>query len=126
LQQELDKRYPTAALEYMREHRMTDRVLNDYVFGGYMIWHARDIKTFIDGRADLFVYNGVFDDYIKFARIVEPYQVLDKYEIRYALLQPNSPRVYLIKHSACWTTLFEDKTAVLLGRNEAIPQCRLQ
>lgn len=126
LQREVEKLYPASALEYMQEHHLTDRVLNDYIFGGYMIWHTRDIKTFVDGRADLFVYNGVFDDYVKFARIVAPYEVLDKYRIRYVLIQPHSPRAYLLRHSACWHFIFEDQRAILFERDESQDACRIR
>ncbi len=127
LRTELDATYPQAALEYMRAHNISDRVFHEYGWGGYMIWHTPEIKTFIDGRADLFVYSGVFKDYLDIMRIEKPFELMDKYQIRYALFQPNTPRAYLLGHSACWKKLFEDKRAVLFERNEMTPDnCKLK
>ena len=45
----------------MQEHQLSGRIFNQYVWGGYMEWNAPELKTFIDGRADIFVSNGVFE-----------------------------------------------------------------
>jgi len=53
----------TAALEFMQRQHINGRIFNNYGWGGYMEWNAPQLKPFIDGRADIFVYNGVFDDF---------------------------------------------------------------
>ncbi len=106
----------TAALEYMQGQHISGRVFNEDWFGGYMEWEAPDIKPFIDSRADIFVYNGTFDDYVRAVRIVRPFEVLDKYHIDYALLEPDQPLVYVLLRSGNWRVLFSDNVAVLLSR----------
>ena len=59
LQQKVDEKYPSAALQFMQRHHLNGRIFNQYVWGGYMEWNAPELKPFIDGRADIFVYNGV-------------------------------------------------------------------
>jgi hypothetical protein len=117
LQQKVDHRFPTAALLFMREHQLSGRVFNQYAWGGYMEWDAPELKSFIDGRADVFVANGVFKDYAKVSNIVEPLEVLDKYRIDYALLEQNRPLTYVLEHSTVWRPIYSDPVAVLFARS---------
>ena len=116
LQHQVDEEYPTAALQFMRSHQLQGNIFNQYVWGGYMEWNAPELKPFADGRADIFVYKGVLDDHRKATSMQEPLEVMEKYNIRYALLQPNPPLTYLLENSAGWHTLYSDKIAVLLER----------
>ena len=116
LQQKVDEQYPTAALEFMQRQHINGRIFNNYTWGGYMEWNAPQLKAFIDGRADIFVYNGTFDDHFHAMGIEEPSQILDKYKIAYVLLQPKQPLVYLLEHSPAWRIIYSDKVAVLLDR----------
>jgi hypothetical protein len=84
-----------------------------------MEWNAPDLKPLIDGRADIFVYNGVFDDVVKATAIEEPLDILNKYRIDYALLNPNQPLTYLLEHSPQWRLIYSDKVAVLFERTPA-------
>jgi hypothetical protein len=38
-------------------------MLNEHVFGGYLIWSMPERKVFIDGRGDVFEWTGIFDEY---------------------------------------------------------------
>ena len=64
-----------------KQKQITGRLFHFYDYGGYIEWNAPGIKTFADGRADIFIYNGVFDDYLKINRIEQPLELLDKYQI---------------------------------------------
>jgi hypothetical protein len=125
LEQSLREKYPVAALQFMHGRGISDHVFADYGWGGYMVWHAPEIKTFIDGRADIFVYNGVFDDYLKIVRLQKTVELFDHYRIRYALLSNPGPVAYFFAHNSCWREIYSDKLAVLFERNEAQPACAL-
>ena len=116
LQQKVDEKYPTAALEFMQGQHINGRIFNQYVWGGYMEWNAPELKTFIDGRADVFVYKGVLDDHRETTTIEKPLEILDKYRIDYVLLQPTQPLTYLLEHSPEWHPIYTDKVAVLFAR----------
>ncbi len=116
LQAKVDKMFPTAALDWMQQHHIQGRIFNNYNFGGYMIWKTPQYKTFIDGRADLFVYNGVFDEHVHTIQLEKSFEVLDKYKIDYALLEPTQALAYVLQHSPGWKTIYSDSTAVLLQR----------
>jgi uncharacterized membrane protein len=121
LQQRVDEEYPKAALEFMQRQHLNGRTFNQYKWGGYMEWHAPELKTFVDGRADIFVYNGVFEDFLRATAINRSFEILDKYKIDYVFLQPKEPMVYLLKHSPAWHPIYTDKVAVLLERRPGSP-----
>jgi hypothetical protein len=116
LQQKVDDEYPRAALEFMQRQHINGQIFNQDWWGGYMEWNAPALKPFIDGRADIFVYNGTFDDYVKAVLIQSPFEVLDKYKIDYVLLEPAKPPAYLLEHSSAWRPIYSDKVAVLFER----------
>jgi hypothetical protein len=119
LQRKVDEEYPRAALEFMQRQHLNGRIFNQYGWGGYMEWNAPELKPFIDGNANVFVYNGTFEDYAKATLIQTPFEVLDKYRIDYALLGSKQPLGYLLQHSPAWRPIYTDKVAVLLERTPA-------
>lgn len=116
LQQKVDQEYPKAALEFIQQRQLKGRIFNQYKWGGYMEWRGPELKTFVDGRADIFVYNGVFEDFLRATALKHSFEILDKYKIDYVFLSPNEPLVYLLKHSLAWHPIYADKVAVLLER----------
>ena len=60
----MNEEYPIAALEYMQRQHLNGRIFNSVEFGNYMEWNAPELKSFVDGREDIFVHNGIFDDYL--------------------------------------------------------------
>jgi hypothetical protein len=119
LQQKESEQYPRAALEFMQRQHLNGKIFNLYERGGYIEWNAPELKTFIDGRTDIFVYKGTFDDYLSAIWIRRPFAVLDKYQIDYVLLEPNLPLAYLLEHSPAWRLIYSDKVAVLFERTPA-------
>ena len=116
LQQKVDEQFPKAALEFMQGQHINGRIFNNYGWGGYMEWNVPQLKPFIDGRADIFVYNGTFDNYLKVLHIQAPFEILDKYKIDYVLLEPAKPLTYLLEHSPAWRMIYSEKVAVLFER----------
>jgi hypothetical protein len=116
LQQKVDEVFPTSAIRFLQSRHDQGRIFNQYLWGGYMEWTAPELQTFIDGRADIFVYNGTLDDHRRATTIDAPLEVMNKYKIDYALLQPDRPLTYLIGHSAGWRPIYKDKVAVVFER----------
>ncbi len=119
LQRDVDAEYPRAALDFMQRHNMNGRMFNRYGWGGYMEWYAPQIKTGIDGRADIFVYKGIFIDFLNAMSLNKSFEVLDKYGIEYVLIQPNQPLTYLLEHSPAWQEIYSDPVAVVFERSSA-------
>ncbi|WP_025034112.1 hypothetical protein [Bradyrhizobium sp. DOA9] len=98
-----------------------ERVLNDYSFGGYLIYAG--IPTFIDGRGEL--YGGPFiDRYNRALALVDLgdlLKLLDEYRIGATLLAPGTPAVALLDRLPEWQRVYGDDVAVVHKRR-ATPQ----
>ncbi len=119
LQRKVDEVYPTAALDFIQRQHINGRIFNEYAWGGYMEWKVPGLKPFIDGRADIFVFNGVFDDFLSATAVRHSFEILDKYKIDYVFLPPEQPLSYLLEHSSAWHSIYADKVAVLFERAPA-------
>jgi len=97
-------------------------ILNDYAFGGYLIY--ADIPTFIDGRGELF--GGHFIDRynrdISLADLNDFLKLLDEYGIQSTLLTPSTPAVGLLDRLPEWQRVYGDAIAVVHKRKAATPR----
>lgn len=108
---ERDPQAPVAALAAAASQHVVGPVLNDYNFGGYLLFS--DIPTFIDGR---YMYGDAFiERYVKAVSGVtdDLPALLAQYRIGWTLLQANSPGVTLMDHLQGWRRLYADDTAVV-------------
>ena len=102
---------PRAAVEKLRELKAT-RVMNDYPFGGYLIFEG--IPTFIDSRAELY---GAF--IVRFTRAIwledipDFLKLLDEQKIDATLLSPSTQAVGLLDRLPGWERVYSDKIAVI-------------
>ncbi len=90
-----------------------DRVLNDYGFGGYLVF--RGIPTFIDGRTELHGSTAVLEHFQAIsgrspALLVE---LLERHAIDATLLVPTAPAVELLDLLPGWERLHTDEIAVV-------------
>jgi hypothetical protein len=91
-------------------------VLNDYDFGGYLIF--KGVRPYIDGRADM--YGDAFvanDDLIQRGDGGAVAAAITRYHIRWALLRPDRPLVGVLQRTPGWKTTYKDQYAVLLVGN---------
>src|ERR1700683_2717404 len=81
LDKNVDDDYPVGAVAYLQQHPHPTGMFNEYGYGGYLIWRlGPQHEVFIDGRADLYEYAGVFQDYMKIANLSsEALRLLAKY-----------------------------------------------
>jgi len=115
--------YPSeAARSYLQNFHPHGNVFNDYLWGGYLDWNARQIPVFIDSRVDVFERNGVLADYLHAVRIKDSLRILDKYSIQYVLFENHRPLSYLLRHTPGWKMDYEDNTAVLFERLRPLTQ----
>ena len=111
---------PRAAIAAADLHD-ADHVLNDYQFGGYLIYAG--IPTFIDGRGEL--YGGKFiaryNRDITLADLPVFLKLLDQYKINATLLAPDTPAVKLLDRLPGWQRVYSDDVAVVHKRRGAAP-----
>jgi hypothetical protein len=91
-------------------------VLNDYSFGGYLIF--KGIPSFIDGRSEL--YGGPFIERynrdVSLADVDDFFKLLDQYKFGATLLDPNTPAVALLDRLPDWQRVYGDDVAVVHKR----------
>ena len=114
-----EQAFPSGAVAYIAKHPLQGRLLNDYTWGGYLIWTVRQVPVFIDPRADIFEWNGTFRDYLDITHLNNTLALLDHYHIRYLLMSPEDPLVYLLEHVSGWKVDFQDRRSILLERAHA-------
>jgi len=92
-------------------------VLNEYAFGGYLIYAG--IAPFIDGRGEL--YGGTFitrhHRAITLQDLPDLLKLLDEYHIGATLLAPSTPAVALLDRWPGWERVYADDVAVVHKRN---------
>ena len=108
-----EKAYPTAALDAVRSS--SGVLLNEYDWGGYLIWRAPDRPVFVDGRLFPFLPD-VFADWREAVELGPRWKaVLDRYNVAQVLLRPDRALVSALREQG-WRVVTEDARAVLLER----------
>jgi hypothetical protein len=109
-----ERQFPDHALNFLHGFQPKGNVLNDYLWGGYLIWNSRQIPVFVDSRVDIFEYNGTFKDYLDIIHLHDSLALLNKHHIRYVLFEKDAPLVYMLEHTGAWKIDYEDEATVLL------------
>jgi len=108
--------YASAALAAVPEQLRTKPVLNDYGFGGLMIFSG--IKPFIDGRADLYGEKGM-ERYLSIIHangdVLD--DVLCHYHIAWTMFPPDTVVTALMDRTTGWHRFYTDKFAVIHVRD---------
>ncbi|MCA1399791.1 hypothetical protein [Bradyrhizobium sp. BRP56] len=108
---------PVAAVDVLQQHK-AQRVFSTAPFGGYMV--SRDMKVFIDGRAELYGEQFVLDYYdaLDARDVGRLLGLLDKYRIDATLLSSDSPAGNALDHLKGWKRLYKDDIAVIHVRSD--------
>ena len=111
--------YPLGAVNYLQVNENPKRILNDFNWGGYLVWKLPDRPVFIHGFMDHYY----LDDQSFAHRYFEAIKSLDVLEEAVAefgvdgvLISPEWPLGEALRLDDRWEVLFEDETAVLYGR----------
>jgi hypothetical protein len=109
---------PISALSAVAPELRQKPVLNDYAFGGYLIFEH--VRPFIDGRAELY-RDPMLSLYERFqsgdAAAVET--TLGRYDIAWTIFAPDSGIVAVLDREPGWRRLYADTTAVVHVRDTA-------
>ncbi len=107
---------PATALAHVPRFVRETPVLNDYAFGGALIWNG--VRPFIDSRADL--YGDIF--LRNYAVITSPDKdalaaALTFHHVRWTIFQRDQPVVKLLDAMPGWRRHYVDKLAVIHVRD---------
>lgn len=116
LWQSVDRDYPQEILTRLASLSPSDRVLNYYLWGGYLGWKDPAFRDFIDSRVDVFEHAGVLKDYLDLLDLKNPSAILDKYRIDYVLFPPDEPLSYALAHDPQWKVVFRGNVSLLFKR----------
>src|SRR5207253_1446725 len=105
--------YPTGALAAVRSGSGT--LLNEYDWGGYLIYRAPERKVFVDGRLFLYLPR-VLADWDNAVQLRPDWrEILRRYDIAEILLRPSRPLVVALREEG-WRVRAEGANFVLLAR----------
>jgi len=117
LSRQVELKSPVDAVAFINDHHLSGRMLNDYVYGGYLIWAAPEHPVFVDGRADVFEWTGVLDEFGKWAMLQsDPNTLLEKYKVDFCLLAQESPMVRVLPLLGKWKVVYSDDRSVIFVR----------
>jgi hypothetical protein len=103
---------PEAALDAVHEAGIAGPVLNDYLFGGYLVLEG--IPTYIDGRTDMFG-DRFIERHYDATRVLDGRlpELLAEDHIAWTLFPPSSQAVVLLDNLPGWRRLYADGVAVV-------------
>jgi hypothetical protein len=105
--------YPTGAVAALRTGSGT--LLNEYDWGGYLIYRVPERKVFVDGRLFPF-FPVVLREYRDAVELRANWKdVLAKYDVREVLLMPGKPLAVALREDG-WNVRAEGPTFVLLAK----------
>ncbi|MGH9616269.1 MAG: hypothetical protein ACRD28_05955, partial [Acidobacteriaceae bacterium] len=115
---------PVAAVDFINTHHLQGNMLNEYVYGGYLIWAAPEHPVFIDGRADVFEWTGVMQAFGRWATLQsDSNTLLDKYKIDFCLLARTSPMAHVLPLLPNWKQVYLGTNSVIFVRTVPDPAC---
>jgi hypothetical protein len=114
----LQAQVPLAAVAALRQADPSGNLLNDYNWGGYVLWDLfPSYATFVDGRTDVFS-SQVFDDYLLLWTAQPGWEAaMERWDIGSVLLPPEAPLIEALTQAG-WEVSFRDGQAVVMLRPE--------
>ncbi len=110
---------PISALAAVPPELRAKPVLNNYSFGGYLIWSG--VRPFIDGRADM--YGGAMLGLYRKLAAGDPATVeetLRRYRIAWAIFAPDDEITAILDREPGWRRYYADGVAVVHVRETAL------
>jgi hypothetical protein len=112
------KQNPVKAVEFIRRTGLSGRMLNEYVFGGYLIWALPEHKVFVDGRSDVYEWTGVMGDLAEWATLqADPTVLLNKYRVDFCLMSRESSMSRVLPLLPGWKMIYSDEISAIFARS---------
>jgi hypothetical protein len=109
-----EKKFPVAAVEFLKKEPLTGNMFNSDEFGDYVIFAAWPAyRVFMDGRSDM--YGEKFgSDYLRVTHGLPGWKdVFEKYDIRWVLFDTQSPVTALLQEQQNWQPIYSDPVATV-------------
>ncbi len=109
--------FPIRAADWLEENPVEGNMFNEFNWGGYLLYRVwpREL-VFVDSQSD-FYGEPLMRDYETIMLVQNDWiDLLEKYQIDWAIIPTDSPLAVQLKQESDWITLYEDPTAVILRR----------
>ncbi len=115
---QVNKQNPVKAVDFIRRTGLSGRMLNEYTYGGYLIWALPEQKVFVDGRADVYEWTGVMGDLADWATLqADPNVLLDKYHVDFCLMSRVAPMSRVLPLLPGWKMIYSDEISAIFARS---------
>lgn len=110
--------YPAGAVQFMRTHRLHGDILDNFLWGEYLIWHlSPGSKVFIDGRYDTVYPADVLLAFMLF-HFDQPGgdAILSRWPHDYVMLPPDDLGNRVMARHRKWKLIYRDRDTLLYAR----------
>jgi hypothetical protein len=123
LREQVEAHSPVKAVEFIKGNHLSGPMLDDYGYGGYLIWALPEYPVMIDGRADVYEWSGFLGEFGNWATLQsDPSALLKKYGVNFCLLTRQSPMARVLPLLHEWKIVYTDDNSVIFVRTApAIP-----
>ncbi len=114
--------YPSGAITFMEQRRLSGNILSTYNWGEYLIWHVgRSSKVFIDGRYDTVYPLSVILDDLSFESGDSRAEaaVLRRYPHDFVLTGLDSKAFAFMLADPGWKLIYRDRDSTLFARKDS-------
>ncbi|MDD5342448.1 MAG: hypothetical protein PHI73_03895 [Patescibacteria group bacterium] len=111
--------YPYEAVQYLLKHPLKGEMLNEYNYGGYLVWNYPQKKVFIDGRMAIWEYQGknIYTDWEIIGQLKTGYlELIDKYKIDWTFFRCNLAIAEALRRSENWQEVYRDEMICIIVR----------
>jgi hypothetical protein len=108
--------FPIQAVEWLNSHPQQGHMFNEFDWGGYLLLKlVPHQQIFMDGHTHIYG-EALTREYETVVTLGKSWQqILDKYQIEWAVVRVNSPTVKGLENIG-WKIIYEDDTAIVLKR----------
>lgn len=112
--------YPKGAVEFLNARGFSGRVWSDATVGGYLVWHLRGSRVFLDGRTDLYPVDVLTDYASAMAAAPGWEEILARRNPDLLLLPASAPLALAAVASDKWAAFYRDSDYVALARGPSL------
>ncbi len=112
---------PSGAVSFMKSHGLHGNILNDFGWGGYLVWHdAPRSRIFVDGRCEVVYPDALLSEYLAFLYGWSGGErLLDRYPHDFVLVKPKTGAYRLVWADPRWRIIYRDEVSALFARASA-------
>ena len=110
--------FPVGAAAWINSNDPPGKLFNDYDWGGYLGWTARDYPIFVDGRTDLY-HDEILLEYLQVIQAAPGWEdILTAYQVNTIIVKTDSSLSREILTEGDWRLVYQDELADVFIRTE--------